>query len=258
MNEHEGLIEEAAKALTALTDAEWEIATAEGTDHLTGYFDAARRVLAVFEKAHIPTDDEREALAFVIEQGWGNPTWDGVTLRPIDRRIADAVFAAGFTRSEAPEPSAGDARPGFFPNVHCRHHQVADGWAKVWCIRTEDGHTEHEAEGGVVWTSDAPAEPQGAPSTPSLANSIERARVALRDAELVRHGRISPSPYRLMDVLVDLISYAEKQVEPSDAQVEVAWRVWLGLDPDEAVMGNWIHEARMKARAALRAAGGVR
>lgn len=77
------LVEDAAKALTALTDAEWEIATAEGTEHLTGYFDAARRVLAVFEKAlgeatvtptdsfphgHPeidPTDDEREALASI-------------------------------------------------------------------------------------------------------------------------------------------------------------------------------------------------
>lgn len=61
MTDNEKLIEEAAKALTALTDAEWEIATAEGTEHLTGYFDAARRVLAVFEKAHTPTGGEREA-----------------------------------------------------------------------------------------------------------------------------------------------------------------------------------------------------
>lgn len=49
-----------------------------------------------------------------------------------------------------------------------------------------------------------------------------------------------------------------EQGEPSDAQVEVAWRVWLGLEPDEAVMGHWIHEARLKARAALRAAWGER
>lgn len=68
--------------------------------------DKMRAALAVFEKALgeatvTPTDDEREALAFVIEQGWGNPTWDGKTLRPIDRQIADAVLAAGFRRSEA-------------------------------------------------------------------------------------------------------------------------------------------------------------
>lgn len=62
MNDNEKLIEEAAKALTALTDAEWEIATAEGTEHLTGYFDAARRVLAVFEKAHAKQGEPSDAM----------------------------------------------------------------------------------------------------------------------------------------------------------------------------------------------------
>lgn len=46
------LIAETAKALTGLTDSEWEIATVEGTDHLAGYFDAAARAFAVFERAH--------------------------------------------------------------------------------------------------------------------------------------------------------------------------------------------------------------
>ena len=44
-----------------------------------------------------------------------------------------------------------DQRPGFFPNGQCRHYQLADGWAKVWCIRTQDGHTEHETSGGFRW-----------------------------------------------------------------------------------------------------------
>lgn len=34
---------------------------------------------------------EREGLARVIEAAWGNPTWDGKTLRPIDRRLADEI-----------------------------------------------------------------------------------------------------------------------------------------------------------------------
>lgn len=42
-------------------------------------------------------------------------------------------------------------RPGFFPKGQCRHYQLVDGWAKVWCIRTEDGHTQHETPGGVIW-----------------------------------------------------------------------------------------------------------
>ena len=44
-----------------------------------------------------------------------------------------------------------DQRPGFFPNGQCRHHQLVDGWAKLWCIRTKDGHTERETEAGVRW-----------------------------------------------------------------------------------------------------------
>lgn len=104
MIDNEKLIEEAAKALTALTDAEWEIATAEGTEHLAGYFDAARRVLVVFEKAHPPTDDEREALVkrfadLIFAHG----------LRAPDSTIAVIAFkevSAGFRRSEVPEPIA--------------------------------------------------------------------------------------------------------------------------------------------------------
>jgi hypothetical protein len=44
----------------------------------------------------IDLNAKREELARVIEAGWGNPTWDGKTLRPIDRQIADAVLAAGY------------------------------------------------------------------------------------------------------------------------------------------------------------------
>lgn len=51
---------------------------------------------------------------------------------------------------------------------------------------------------------------------------------------------------------------AEASREPSEAQVEIAWRTWLGLEADEAVMGHWIHEARVQARAALRAAALVK
>ena len=45
-------------------------------------------------------------------------------------------------------------REGFFPNGQCRHYQRADGWAMLWCIRTDDGHTEHETAAGVRWTPD--------------------------------------------------------------------------------------------------------
>ena len=42
----------------------------------------------------------------------------------------------------------------FFPNGQCRHYQLVDGWAKVWCIRTDEGHTEHETANGVRWIPD--------------------------------------------------------------------------------------------------------
>ncbi len=61
--------------------------------------------LEASEKAHAPTDDELEALATVIDGAWGDPTWDGVTLRPLDRQIADAVLAAGFRRTVQSEPT---------------------------------------------------------------------------------------------------------------------------------------------------------
>ncbi len=45
-----------------------------------------------------------------------------------------------------------EPRPVFFPGGTCRHHEVVDCWAKVYCIRTEDGHTEHETAAGKKWT----------------------------------------------------------------------------------------------------------
>lgn len=44
----------------------------------------------------------------------------------------------------------------FFPNGRCRHYQLVDGWAKIWCVRTNEGHTEHETATGVRWTLDRP------------------------------------------------------------------------------------------------------
>lgn len=55
----------------------------------------------VVEKAHTPTDDEREALGTVIAI-----TWRDAYGTPTDQEFADAILAAGFRRSEVPEPSA--------------------------------------------------------------------------------------------------------------------------------------------------------
>lgn len=42
-------------------------------------------------------------------------------------------------------------RSGFFPDGRCRHYQLIEGWAKVYCTRTDEGHTEHETEAGTRW-----------------------------------------------------------------------------------------------------------
>jgi hypothetical protein len=36
-------------------------------------------------------EDVREQAAYLVEATWHNPTWDGETLRPLDRMIVDAI-----------------------------------------------------------------------------------------------------------------------------------------------------------------------
>lgn len=82
--------------------------------------------LAVFEKAHVPTDDEREALARLVDPGAFvsldpavvDPRW----LAEVEHRQQEArhhaerIAAAGFRRSEVPEPQ-GDDRTHEFANM---------------------------------------------------------------------------------------------------------------------------------------------
>lgn len=64
----------------------------------------------------------------------------------------------------------------------------------------------------------------------------------------------------LRDALRELAALKEPrpQGEPSDAQVETAWRTYENIPPDTFVMGPSIGKARKRMRAALRAAGNVR
>lgn len=106
MTDNEKLIEEAAKAI-------YEAQVEESTCG-----DLARAALAVFEKAHTPTDDERGALA---RAQWDTPvnviTWDELTemaesgdgdyreTRDYALAAAGRGIAAGFRRSVVPEAS---------------------------------------------------------------------------------------------------------------------------------------------------------
>lgn len=52
--------------------------------------------------------------------------------------------------------------------------------------------------------------------------AIEIARAALSDADLVHHGRVAPSPYRLMEALRVLIAEYEVVVASRDS-LRLAW-----------------------------------
>lgn len=83
------MIEEAAQAILGVEGC---LGTARAQQF-------ALAALAVFEKAHTPTDDEREALNTLY---WTHPDGHTTGLTP---DAIEAVLAAGFRRSEVPEPS---------------------------------------------------------------------------------------------------------------------------------------------------------
>lgn len=86
------LIEEAAKALYFE-----DCGVAALGDDAEPFREMARAAFAVFEKAHAPTDDEREALARVSE--WADWLEDGAPLKP------SMVTVIGMARrSEVPKP----------------------------------------------------------------------------------------------------------------------------------------------------------
>jgi hypothetical protein len=104
----EKLIEEAAKAVYN-NDPSWGyVYEDDHSEHAADWEDLgddlrdkfrtiASGVLAVFGKAHTPTDDEREALFRAL---------DGLVPDGIDHRDAvDAVLAAGFRRTAQGEPT---------------------------------------------------------------------------------------------------------------------------------------------------------
>lgn len=104
--------------------------------------------LEAAEKAHTPTDDEREALVALVNDARLRPG----TGRTMPEVAADVILAAGFHRSEVPEPSA--------EGLH--QVQYDDGsWS-----RTLEGPTEAETLNGMAHYLRLAAveEPQGEPS----------------------------------------------------------------------------------------------
>ena len=111
--------------------------------------DMARAALAVFEKAHTPSDDEREALARAIDPIGYTGAFAG--------RAADRALAAGFRRSEVPEPSAEDA----FAPGECTGAGDCDAPIHVHgCYRP---HRADQCDAPEEY-GHLPGEPQGEPS----------------------------------------------------------------------------------------------
>lgn len=216
-------------------------------------FTAYVRTLAVtaakvVEEAHNPTDDEREALANLIQLGYVTDWYEA----------ADRILAAGFRRSEVPEPSS----------VAEMIERSSIGTPEAQALRAT---VSDEKAAALVAEAHRRSEPHGEPSSEVPEPSGREAKihgelVTMRvdewrriTDELARlrtlEGSLEPSAH---DDACEADWGAEGQEspcrcaeraqgEPSDAQVEAAWAV---LERDGLTVLERIH-----VRDALRAAG---
>jgi len=231
---NEKLIEEAAKAIWSATDAlTWEQTSEDMRESCRV---EARAALAVFEKAHTPTGDEREALEaalfYVDLTGakvfrWADPR---VVLGDdsFASEMIPAILAAGFRRSEVPEPSAEE----WAVRVHAaREKAIAKGYTP-----------EHDAKHGVRhllrWSIDYARRGRAEDSAGLAAAAIDLANIAYAELERLRHvadtmravsealrtryASDSQAAYFMREIDAALEALPEPQGEPSDAQVRAA------------------------------------
>jgi len=212
MTDREKLIEEAAKAILVASHGEdydeWESSLEREL-----YRKRARAALAVFDKAHTPTDDERQQLDDIMAEADGywpparalilerfrrpDPVSDdeqeALAQAIFDRshapddalnlwdgdigKLADAILAAGFRRSEVPDPSA-------------------EEWAvRIAAVREKaisKGYTpEHDAKHGVRhllrWAIDYSRRGRAEDSSGLVAAAIDLADIAYAELERLRH-----------------------------------------------------------------------
>jgi hypothetical protein len=116
-SKREELIKEAAKAIQ---EARWvAVRNSDGSvsSHEADSETLARAAFAVFEQAHTPAEDEREALARLFDEhwmttlgkcacGWVHPQYGSRSLDPyyVRLHLADVVTATGFRRTAVQEP----------------------------------------------------------------------------------------------------------------------------------------------------------
>ena len=182
-DQREQLIEKAAKAIldeagvlpSERYDEMWELARRD-----------ARAALAVFEEANTPTDDEREALADVLDDCLQSLT----DTRGICYPLADAALAAGFHRTEQGEPKHTKGCIDW-----CNHCQVC-GEAIKYGSRCPS-HYLNQVQGEpsdarirqAVLDGLAEASVLQSPFTPQLRElAVERITAALRAAAATERG----------------------------------------------------------------------
>jgi len=112
MTDNKQLIEETAKAIMEASHGEGEWEFREPLEEEL-YLRRARAALAVFEKAHTPTDDEREALAQWLHMrfAWPNSPSERTPWLDLPKHLKEGWrdlagdAPTGFRRSEVPEPT---------------------------------------------------------------------------------------------------------------------------------------------------------
>ncbi|QEA30407.1 hypothetical protein FGL91_18750 [Microbacterium sp. CBA3102] len=114
--------------------------TSMNLETLDWYRDNARAALAVFEKAHTPTDDEREAWRDEAIRRYPHAEVAKYMRQALQNAfIEGAKFATGFRRTEVPEPSTEpDALCGDWPApCNCDDPVTHDGSVPASIVQSE-------------------------------------------------------------------------------------------------------------------------
>lgn len=220
MTDNKKLIEEALTAYWGGADNAKESGSVEGI----------RAALAVFEKAHTPTDDEREALTYLItafrfrERGLR-----GTAMEPdlaVSRPLAEFLLAEGFRRTEIPEPSAGGyAEFEGWEQEMFRHQPVLsmrDGSiAGCQCLDRVfvKGREDWGTHLATIITSRLTAEPQGE-SSDAQVSAIKELEREIPDAYVDGSGSpvIILTEQAATTALAALRAAGVPQAEPADVQ----------------------------------------
>ncbi|MDR6867661.1 hypothetical protein J2Y69_002265 [Microbacterium resistens] len=269
MTDRERLIEEAR---TAMAKA-WS-STASWSDSWNAM---AKAAFAVFEEAHTPTDDEREALGIVVAN-FISPA--GYEVAELDYILADRILAAGFRRPAAPEPvdssesriglnAGASGSSGVAPTDDKRevHRRVIDLWFATWrdigkvspalevAIDSLEGMVSDALDAGFR-RSEVP-EPSAAPAmdekAPEPQGACPQCRRTDGQHKLGCGERFDPEVHDELTRERDHHGIDPKpQGESSDAQVLAAFNAFFGLEVDHVSEGT-----ATRMRAALRAAASV-